>query len=62
MKRAFQWNEHVDVLSSDESSSSNPEVEVDNGPVDKQSMDMTIDQPAFQESSEGNLHIWIGAG
>lgn len=48
MKRAFPWDEHVDVISSDESSSSNPDVEVDNGSVDKQSMDMAIDQPAGQ--------------
>lgn len=52
MKRAFPWNEQVDVISSDESSSSNPGVEVDNGSVDKKSMDITIDQPARQEPFE----------
>lgn len=67
MKRAFPWNEQVDVISSDESSSSNPGVEVDNGSVDKKSMDITIDQPARQEPFEGicifalePVHLLVG--
>ncbi|KAK9288097.1 hypothetical protein L1049_016544 [Liquidambar formosana] len=54
MKRAMPWNEQVDVISSDDSSSSDGDVEVGAGSGGKQSTNnMTIDQPAKEIISEG---------
>lgn len=54
MKRPVPWNDQVDVILSDESSSSDSEADgSDNKQANK---DVTIDEPAEQESSEG-IHI-----
>lgn len=55
MKGPFPSDQLVDVILSDEYSSSNPDVEICNGSVDKKPMDVNIDQPARQEPLEG---IW----
>lgn len=56
MKRPFPSDQLVDVISSDESSSANPDIEVYHGSVDKTPMDITVDQPARLEPLKG---IWI---
>ncbi|XP_057960303.1 protein RDM1 [Malania oleifera] len=57
MKRTMPWNEQVDVnISSDESSSSDVDGEVDVKPGGKLlSNSVTIDQPAKEKISEGDI-------
>ncbi|KAF8401731.1 hypothetical protein HHK36_012677 [Tetracentron sinense] len=54
MKRAMPWSDQVDVLSSDESSSSDTNAEADDGPGrGEASNNITVDQPTKEEESEG---------
>ncbi|XP_008224276.1 PREDICTED: protein RDM1 [Prunus mume] len=56
MKRAFPWDEQVDVISSDDSSSSDMEMETNIESDSKQlTNNTTSDQPAKERTSEGAL-------
>ncbi|KAI5344826.1 PREDICTED: RDM1 [Prunus dulcis] len=53
MKRAFPWDEQVDVISSDDSSSSDMEMETNIESDSKQlTNNTTSDQPAKERTSE----------
>ena len=55
MKRTIPWTDPVDVISSDESSSSDSDIELNDG-LDGQRLSnyVTIDQPIKETTSEGN--------
>lgn len=55
MKRPIPWNDQVDVILSDESSSSDSEA-ADGSDKQQANTDVAMDDPAEQESSEG-IHV-----
>ncbi|KAF2284249.1 hypothetical protein P3X46_027634 [Hevea brasiliensis] len=56
MKRTLPWSEQIDVISSDESSSSDGDMEINDGVEGQQlSLNITLDQPTKEMTSEDVL-------
>lgn len=61
MKRTIPWTDPVDVISSDESSSSDSDIELNDG--QRLSNYVTIDQPFKEMTSEGtNTYLDLDPG